>query len=401
MIGKKIAILDLGSYKVKILVISLDEDNYIQIHAKYSTFSSGIKKGNVTDIEKLSAIIRHSLAVIEKEINFEVTEVYVGINSINFNFLNFGLTRDIGSYEIEEKKDLQNLINLASGIFFQNYKDHKIIHFLNSGFYLDKYNYVENPLGLRSKTLDVNFSFLNLEKNILLNFNKVFKNLGLNVKKYFYSPFASSILSSDQEALEKGFINIDFGYDKTSLTVFENSKLIYTKIIPIGSSHITNDLIKSVDIDKNLSEKIKYNFNKILNGQVDSIIKSEIFKRKISIEIIVKIVEARIDEIIDYILKNIIYCKAVNKSARKIIITGGGSDLNILRDKLSLKLDTTVEYAKQSFPIKDTEFNVFSDFMVCLGIAKLILFPNKDEIKEFVQKKKGFFNKFYSLFLNN
>ncbi len=178
MIGKKIAILDLGSYKVKILVISLDEDNYIQIHAKYSTFSSGIKKGNVTDIEKLSAIIRHSLAVIEKEINFEVTEVYVGINSINFNFLNFGLTRDIGSYEIEEKKDLQNLINLASGIFFQNYKDHKIIHFLNSGFYLDKYNYVENPLGLRSKTLDVNFSFLNLEKiklqikNIILYYSR-------------------------------------------------------------------------------------------------------------------------------------------------------------------------------------------------------------------------------------
>ena len=41
------------------------------------------------------------------------------------------------------------------------------LYILNSGFYLDKKNYIENPLGLRSKTLDVNFSFLGLEKNII------------------------------------------------------------------------------------------------------------------------------------------------------------------------------------------------------------------------------------------
>ena len=67
--------------------------------------------------------------------------------------------------------------------------------------------------------------------------------------------------------------------------------------------------------------------------------------------------------------------------------------------KIAEKLKTSVEFAKQSFPIKDTEFNVFSDYMVCLGIAKLIFYPNKDEIKSFTHKKKGFFNRFYSLFL--
>ena len=145
MKNKKITILDLGSYKIKILVISLDKNNYIEVHAKYSIFSSGIKRGNVIDIEKLSSKIKHCIASIEKELNINIKDIYVGINSINFNFLTFGLSRDIGSYEIEEKKDLQNLINLASGIFFHNLSENKIIHFLNSGFYLDKKNYVENP----------------------------------------------------------------------------------------------------------------------------------------------------------------------------------------------------------------------------------------------------------------
>ena len=399
MIGEKIVILDLGTYKLKLLIISLDKDNYIQVHAKYSIFSSGIKKGNVTDIKKLSSVIKHCVAAIEKEMKIEIRSIYVGINSIDFNFLTFGLTRNIGSYEIEEQKDLQNLIDLASGIFYQNFEDYKIIHFFNSGFYLDKKNYIDNPVGLRSKTLDVNFSFLSLEKNIILNFDQVFKKAGLKVKKYFYSPLASSILSSDQQVLEKGFINIDFGYDKTSITLFKNSKLIFSNSIPIGSFHINNDLMKSIDLDKNLAEKIKCNFDKILNGDIDSSIKSELSNKRISLDIVQKIVDARINEILDHIYKNISFSRALNTAARKIILTGGGADCKVFQKRITEKLKTSVDFAKQSFPVKDTEFNIFSDYMVCLGIAKLIYFPNKDEIKSFTQEKKGFFNKFYSLFL--
>ena len=399
MKNEKICILDLGSYKIKLLVISLNNNNYIDIHAKCSINASGIKKGDIVDIDKLRINIKSIIDIVEKELDFKIKNIYVGINSINFNFLTFGLSRNIGSYEIEEKKDLQNLIDQAAGIFYQNFPNNKIVHFFNSGFYLDKKNYVENPLGLKSKTLDVNFSFLSLEKNTIANFDKLFSIQGLKVNRYFYSPLASSILSADQSFLEKGFVNIDFGFDKTSITLFENSKILFAKTVPIGSIHINNDLIKAIDIDKSLAEKIKINFDKILKGQIDNSIKLEIENKKVSMEMIIKIVEARVDEIIDHIYNNIIYCKSLNKAARKVIINGGGSELNFLSHRLSKKLKIPVEYAKQSFPIKNTEFNVFSEFMVCLGIAKLIFFPLSDEIKKQSYQKKGFFNKFYSMFL--
>jgi len=399
MKSEKISILDLGSHKIKLLIISLNNNNYIDIHAKCSIDSSGIKKGDVVDIEKLRINIKSIIDTVEKELDFKIKNIYVGINSINFNFLTFGLSRNIGSYEIEEKKDLQNLIDLAAGIFYQNFANNKIIHFFNSGFYLDKKNYVENPLGLISKTLDANFSFLSLEKNTIANFDKVFSIQGIKVARYFYTPLASSILSADQSSLEKGFVNIDLGFDKTSITMFENSKILFAKNVPIGSFHINNDLIKAIDIDKSLAEKIKINFDKILKGQIDNSIKLEIENKKASIEMVIKIVEARIDEIIYHIYKNIIYCKSLNKAARKIILTGGGSNLKIISKRLSQKLNTKVDFAKQSFPIKDTEFNIFSDYLACLGIAKLIFFPLKSEIKSFTHKKVGFFNKFYDLFL--
>jgi cell division protein FtsA len=399
MIGEKIVILDLGSNKIKIMVLSLDKENYISIHSKYSVHSSGIKKGNVVDADSLASSIRKCTSLIEKELNFEIENIYVGVNSIFFNFLTFGLTRDIGSYEIEEKRDLQNLINQASTIFYQNFNDNKVLHFFNSGFYLDKRNYVENPIGLKAKTLDVIFSILSLDKNIISNYDKVFKLSGLKVKKYFFSPYASSFLSADQENLEKGFVNIDIGYDKTSISIYENSKFKFSKIISLGSYHINNDLMKALDIDRNLSEKIKCKYDDILSNNIDQNLLNEINEKKISREIIVRIIDARLNEITEYIVKEIKFCNSFNKSSRKIIVSGGGSASEVLIGKISQKLNVKVDYAKQSFPIKNTEFSIFSDYMVCLGIAKLIYFNNKDEIKSFSDQKKGFFERFYSLFL--
>ena len=399
MIGEKIVILDLGSNKIKIMVLSLDKENYISIHSKYSVHSSGIKKGNVVDADSLASSIRRCTSLIEKELNFEIENIYVGVNSIFFNFLTFGLTRDIGSYEIEEKRDLQNLINQASTIFYQNFNDNKVLHFFNSGFYLDKRNYVENPIGLKAKTLDVIFSILSLDKNIISNYDKVFKLSGLKVKKYFFSPYASSFLSADQENLEKGFVNIDIGYDKTSISIYENSKFKFSKIISLGSYHINNDLMKALDIDRNLSEKIKCKYEDILSNNIDQNLLNEINEKKISREIIVRIIDARLNEITEYIVKEIKFCNSFNKSSRKIIVSGGGSASEVLIGKISQKLNVKVDYAKQSFPIKNTEFSIFSDYMVCLGIAKLIYFNNKDEIKSFSDQKKGFFERFYSLFL--
>ena len=399
MIGEKIVILDLGSNKIKIMVLSLDKENYISIHSKYSVHSSGIKKGNVVDADSLASSIRRCTSLIEKELNFEIENIYVGVNSIFFNFLTFGLTRDIGSYEIEEKRDLQNLINQASTIFYQNFNDNKVLHFFNSGFYLDKRNYVENPIGLKAKTLDVIFSILSLDKNIISNYDKVFKLSGLKVKKYFFSPYASSFLSADQENLEKGFVNIDIGYDKTSISIYENSKFKFSKIISLGSYHINNDLMKALDIDRNLSEKIKCKYEDILSNNIDQNLLNEINEKKISREIIVRIIDARLNEITEYIVKEIKFCNSFNKSSRKIIVSGGGSASEVLIGKISQKLNVKVDYAKQSFPIKNTEFSIFSDYMVCLGIAKLIYFNNKDEIKSYSDQKKGFFERFYSLFL--
>ena len=73
MKNEKISILDLGSHKIKLLVISLNNNNYIDIHAKCSINSSGIKKGDIVDIDKLRINIKSIIDTVEKELGVVTT----------------------------------------------------------------------------------------------------------------------------------------------------------------------------------------------------------------------------------------------------------------------------------------------------------------------------------------
>ena len=48
-------------------------------------FFCWFKKGNVSDILKIEFYV-HCVASIEKEMSFDVKDIYVGINSVDFNF---------------------------------------------------------------------------------------------------------------------------------------------------------------------------------------------------------------------------------------------------------------------------------------------------------------------------
>ena len=117
---------------------------------KKTVQTKGIKKGNITDIDKLIDIINSCVGQAEDEIKSEIEKIYVSLNSTRFNHCNFCQSRNIGSYEIHHDNDVQNMINNAVNIFYLTNKNQKIIHLLKSCFKLDKKNIVENPVKFKS-----------------------------------------------------------------------------------------------------------------------------------------------------------------------------------------------------------------------------------------------------------
>ena len=56
-------------------------------------------------------------------------------------------------------------------------------------------------------------------------------------------------------------IILEIGYGKSAITVFEDNRILYFNILPVGGRHITNDISLLLKISKEDAENLKKNLN--------------------------------------------------------------------------------------------------------------------------------------------
>ncbi len=117
----------------------------------------------------------------------------------------------------------------------------------------------------------------------------------------------------------------------------------------------------------------------------------EIIEKNISVELLKKVVLARIEEIIELAFKNTNIINNFKISSNSmLILTGDGSKIF---NKNSFHLD-------DKYNFKEISFYEESNFEICNSGIKFYEDSNKTEIKlsNKVLKKQGFFEKFFKFF---
>jgi cell division protein FtsA len=157
-----------------------------------------------------------------------------------------------------------------------------------------------------------------------------------------------------------------------------NEKIISIDVLPIGGNHITKDISKILEIDLEKSENTKVNFDenpKILN------------KQNKSLDILQKIIFARIEEILELCNKSI-KSNSLLTDTPKMILTGEGSRIldNKHRDKISFPND--IDFLEETLEdICESGFRFISE----RSKQEVVVVPKKSV-------KKGFFEKLFHLF---
>ena len=73
-------------------------------------------------------------------------------------------------------------------------------------------------------------------------YKKVLKNNYLNIDNLYCSSYVRSINYNSLFDNFKKKVILDIGYGKSSITVFEENRILYFNILPVGGKHITNDI---------------------------------------------------------------------------------------------------------------------------------------------------------------
>ena len=140
---------------------------------------------------------------------------------------------------------------------------------------------------------------------------------------------ASSLSVLNKDEMELGVALIDIGGGTTDLAIFCNGTIKHTWELALGGNNLTSDLSVGLRTPLQEAEELKY----LYGGALASMIKENHIievptvgdrkPRKVSQRIMVEILEARMEEILQMVNKNISASGYRNRINAGIVLTGG------------------------------------------------------------------------------
>lgn len=336
--------LDVGTTKVAVCVGQLQEDLLNVVGFGFAP-NSGMRKGIVADVEETVSAISAALDEAERMSGIPLTNAYIGINGTHISSTNskgvIAVSRADG--EISEA-DMERVLEAARAVALP--PNREIIHVLPKNYVIDGQEGVKDPVGMQGIRLEVETTVIGGATSAIKNLAKCVYQAGLETNGLVFSPLATSKALLSKRQKESGVIMIDMGAGTTTYVVYEEGEVVRTSILPIGSTHITNDIAIGLRTNLDLAEKIKLRHGVASPGMVRESEKIDLSElddkenQRIPRRFVAEIIEARLNEIFGMIKEDLSAIDRDGMLPAGVILTGGGA-----------KLEGLVEYVKETLKL--------------------------------------------------
>jgi len=373
-----IGIIELGNINIKCLIFKIKDNNESEILSTSITSSEGIHNGIVVNLTKASKAIRSCISITEKKAKILLKKINVVLEGPEFLSTKFTKHKKINGSKIH-KDDIDFLLKEAKKQLILNDKKQSIIHIFNHNYVVDGKAFSDEPIGVYADSLSHEITFITIPKNNLKNINQAFIDCDIEIERLISNTFALGAKLLNNKELEFGSILVDIGFEKISLGLFKNLALVHSITLPMGINHITKDISKVCSLSMDESVVIRNNIDfSFQNNQnlfdANGYLKNSYFInssfRKISKNLILSVVKARLDEIFDTLKKQLIVPGFNLTSKINLLLAGGGSNLfNIEKCFINFFGPNVKRVDKNSVEKdKDLEKNLAS----CLGALEII-----------------------------
>ncbi len=323
--GELVAALDIGTTKILAVIAEVFEDR-IEVIGVGTAASSGLKNGVVVNIEATVKAIRQAVKLASDQAGCDIQTVYVGIAGNHIKGFNSPGIIAVNNQEIKEK-DIEAVIRAAQTVKISD--NQQIIHVLPQEYMVDDHTGIQNPLGMTGVRLVTNVHIVTADVTALHNLVTSCNRAGFAVAEIVLESVASSHAVLSKDEMELGVALLDIGGGTTDLAVFCNGTIKHTWELALGGNNLTSDLSVGLRTPLQEAEELKY----LYGGSLSSMIKeNQIIEvptvgdrkpRKVSQRVMIEILEARMEEILQMVNKNIHASGYRNRINAGIVITGG------------------------------------------------------------------------------
>ena len=377
--------LDIGSGKISCLIAKINNSGQIEIIGAGHQESKGLSVGTITDLKELESAIRKCVESAEKMASETVKSVILSFSSGKPESNRLKIEIELQGSVVNEK-DLDKVYEVLRS---QNtFRGRKILHAVPLQFSIDGSKGVKDPIGMYGEKLGLDISIISVEENSVKNFERVVNRADLEISDIIYNPYACGLSVLAKEERDLGVALVDIGYALTTVSIFKNKAIVFTKVIPLGGALITRDIAKVCSLSIADAEKIKIINGQLIEGYGESsstIVAKPLGEEYESLDPIevsrahlTEIIKPRVQEILEKVKEEIIKSGYYKIITNRVIFTGGASQMDGL-----LNLGTDVLEKKSRLGRPKVEMGLpdnmsGSAFSAVNGLLQYVLSKNKD-----------------------
>ncbi len=327
--------LDIGTTKIAAIVGFKNQFGKVEILSIGKSESLGVHRGVVANIEQTIESIKNAIRIASDKANIDIEEVIVGIAGQHIKSMQHrgmitrkSLEEEVSQSDVDQLIDNMYRLNMPPG--------EEIIHVIPQEYIIDNESGIRFPIGHSGMRLEGNFHIITGQVSAVKNIIKCVDRSKLVTVALHLEPLASADAVLSDEEKEAGVVLVDIGGGTTDVAIFYDGIIRHTAVIPFGGNIITDDIKEGCGIIKTQAEQLKMRFGSALaqENQLNEVISIPGLRgrphKEISVNTLAQIIQARMEEILEFVLFEIKSSGFERKLAGGIVITGGGAQLKHL-----------------------------------------------------------------------
>ena len=260
------AALDLGSSKIACF-ISKTEETATGMRPRVVGVghlpARGMRAGSIVDLDVARDTIREAVQRAEKMAGLAVSMATVTLTAGNIRSARIRAESVLSSREVSDR-DLKRLLDAEADA-----PDRVILHAFPLGWSVDDSRGIRDPRGMFGHKLGVSVHVITAAAGPLRNLLNCIQACHLDLKGVVVTPYAAGLAALTDDEIELGATLIDMGAGTTSAAVFDNGALVHVDTVPIGGSHVTNDVARGLSTPLVAAERIKILYGSALDSPDD------------------------------------------------------------------------------------------------------------------------------------
>lgn len=340
--------LDIGTSHVRCVigVQGTDETGGISVVGHGIAANQGMRKGVVMHVDEAAAAIADAVSEAERISGVRIDRATVNINGSHVTSMNSkgvvaigGTNREITPEDRERVEEAAAIVKLPS--------NREIIQIFAKNYRLDGQDNIKDPVGMTGVRLEVDCHIVTAATPNIRNLDLVLERAQVYPAHRTVSALAAAEATLDRKQKEAGTVLVDIGAGTTNLVVIEDGEIQHVAVIPMGGNNITNDIAIGLKTDLDVAEQVKLK-HAHLGDQTDKTFRIIVDGTGYTFEQqeTNMIVEARVEEILEYVDKELQRVHRSKKLPGGVVLVGGTAALPGLAEFAKQKLQLPARIGK-------------------------------------------------------